>query len=131
MSNSKALEADSGEEYGEVENTIGDRPDLDLWHGADVLIENVAKVNKNTIVVINAPAVVNLPWLDKVKAVLFTGFPGAESGHAIADILFGKVNPSGHLPFSWGGIDDYSTKIEHLANKTKDDDGIEYRYGNQ
>ena len=119
--------ADSGEEYGEVENTIGDRPDLDLWHGADVLIENVAKVNKNTIVVINAPAVVNLPWLDKVKAVIFTGFPGAESGHAIADILFGKVNPSGHLPFAWGGIDDYSTKIEHLANKTLDN-GTEYRY---
>jgi len=94
--------ADSGEEYLVVENTIGDRPDLDLFHGANDLIEKIAEVNNNTIVVINAPSVVNLPWLDKVKAVIFSGFPGAETGHAIADILFGEVNPSGHLPYVCG-----------------------------
>ena len=110
--------ADSGEEYAVVENTIGDRLDLDLWHGANELIEKVAKANPNTIVVINAPAVVNLPWLDKVKSVIFSGFGGAESGHAIADILFGEVNPSAHLPFVWGLLDDYPTKIDHLANLT-------------
>ena len=121
------VKADSGEEYAEVENTIGDRPDLDLWHGGNVLIEKVARANKNTIVVINAPAVVNLPWLDKVKAVIFSGFPGMESGNAIADILFGEVNPSAHLPFAWGGIDDYGTKIEHLANKSLIN-GKEFRY---
>ena len=110
--------ADSGEEYAVVENTIGDRLDLDLWHGANELIEKVAKANPNTIVVINAPAVVNLPWLDKVKSVIFSGFGGAESGHAIADILFGEVNPSAHLPFVWGLLDDYPTKIDYLANLT-------------
>ena len=124
--------ADSGEEYGYVENTIGDRPDLDLWHGANLLIQKVAKVNKNIIVVIDAPAVVNVPWLDDVKAVIFSGFPGAEAGHAIADILFGEVNPSGHLPFTWAEIDDYCTKIEHIANQTKLPNGktyaAEYRY---
>ena len=126
------VKADSGEEYAVVENSIGDRIDLDLWHGGNELIEKVAETNQNTIVVINAPAVVNLPWLEKVKAVIFSGFPGAESGHAIADILFGKVNPSGHLPFVWGEIDDYPTKIENLTDysilpngKTYKD---EYRY---
>ena len=126
------VKADSGEEYADVENTIGDRPDLDLWHGGNELIENVAKVNENTIVVINAPAVVNLPWLDKVKAVIFSGFPGAESGHAIADILFGEVNPSAHLPFVWAEMDDYCTKIK-LENTTyikekKNQYRREYRY---
>jgi beta-glucosidase len=124
--------ADSGEEYGYVENTIGDRPDLDLWHGADELIKKVAQVNKNVIVVIDAPAVVNVPWLNKVKAVIFSGFAGAESGHAIADVLFGVVNPSGHLPFTWAEIDDYCTKIENIANQTILPNGktyaAEYRY---
>ena len=77
------VQADSGEEYGKVENTKGDRPDLKSWHGGDFLVESVAKVNKNTIVIINAPATVNVPWLDQVKGVIFAGFPGAESGNGI------------------------------------------------
>ena len=110
--------ATSGEEYSVVENTIGDRLNLDLWHGANELIGNISKVNNNTIVVINAPSVVNLPWIDSVKAVLFSGFPGAEAGHAIADILFGKANPSGHLPYTWANLKQYCTKISFLDNLT-------------
>ena len=104
--------ADSGEEYLQVENTIGDRPNLDLWHGGDELIEKVVSVNKNVIVIINAPSVVNIPWLDKVRAVIYSGFPGAESGNAIANVLFGIDNFSGHLPFVWGKLENYPTKIE-------------------
>ena len=126
------VKADSGEEYLVVENSIGDRISLDAWHGGNELIESIASVNKNIIVVINAPAVISVPWLDKVKAVVFSGFPGAESGHAIADILFGEVYPSGHLPYAWGGIDDYGTKITHLVNYSICETGQtyanEYRY---
>jgi len=68
----------------------------------------------------------------KVKAVVFSGFPGAEAGNAIANILFGEVNPSGHLPYAWGGIDDYGTKIDHLTNFSITETGKtykdEYRY---
>ena len=106
----------SGEEYLAVENTIGDRADLNVFHNGNELIEKCAEINKNIIVVINAPAVVNLPWRDKVKAIIYSGFPGAESGNAIADVLFGEVNPSGHLPFVWGEHDDYPFKIDHLDN---------------
>ena len=126
--------ATSGEEFVVLKQSIGDRKDLDLWYGANTLIEEVAKVNSNTIVVINAPATVNLPWLDKVRAVIFSGFPGAESGNAIADIIFGKVNPSGHLPFVWGKDEDYCAQIPFLENLDKDNTDPEktwkdiYRY---
>ena len=126
------IKANSGEGLEVVENSDGDRLDLDVWHNGNMLVENVAQVNPNVIVVINAPAVVNLPWLDKVKAVIFSGFPGAESGHAIADVLFGVVNPSGHLPYVWGNLDDYCTKIEKLKDYTIQESGktyeLEYRY---
>ena len=122
------VKADSGEEYLVVENSTGDRISLDVWHGGNELVESIAKVNKNVIVVIDAPAVVNVPWLDKVKGVIFSGFPGAESGHAIADILFGEVYPSGHLPYAWGGIDDYGTKITHLVNYSISETGVPYTY---
>ena len=110
--------ATSGEEFVVLKQSIGDRKDLDLWYNANELIENITEVNNNTIVVINAPATVNLPWLDKVRAVIFSGFPGAESGNAIADIIFGKENPSGHLPFVWGKDEDYPGQIPELENLT-------------
>ena len=125
------VKANSGEDLLVLENSKGDREDLNVWYGGNELIEKVAEVNKNIIVVINAPAVVNVPWLDKVKAVIFSGFAGAESGHAIADILFGNENPSGHLPYVWGKEDDYCTKIK-LKNTTLLENGKtfeeEYRY---
>ena len=125
------VKANSGEGVLDLEKSRGDREDLNVWHKGNELIEKVAEVNENIIVVINAPSVVNLPWLDKVKGILFSGFAGAEAGHAIADILFGKENPSGHLPYVWGKEDDYFTKIklkntEILENgKTYEE---EYRY---
>ena len=105
------VQADSGEEYGNVENSKGDRFDLDAWHGGNSLVEAVSKANKNTIVIVNAPATVSVPWLDQIKGLIFAGFPGAESGNGIADVLFGEVNPSGHLPFVWAEMNDYCTKI--------------------
>ena len=123
------IQADSGEEYGKVENSVGDRPDLDAWHGGNKLVSSVVNANKNTIVVINAPATVSVPWLDNVKGVLFTGFPGAESGNAIADVLFGEVNPSGHLPFTWAEMDDYCTKISELGKGNRNpNDKFKYDY---
>jgi beta-glucosidase len=125
------VKADSGEKVLDLENSRGDREDLNVWHKGNELIEKIAKVNENVIVVINAPSVVNVPWIDKVKGVLFSGFAGAEGGHAIADILFGNENPSGHLPYVWGKEDDYFTKIK-LKNTTIQENGKtfeeEYRY---
>ena len=112
------VKASSGEEFGILKEAIGDRRDLDVWYGGNELINNITKINKNVIVVINAPATVNLPWKDDVRAIIFSGFPGAESGNAIADILFGTVNPSGHIPFVWAIDENYGPQIPHLENLT-------------
>jgi len=78
-----------------------DVPDLSLPNGQDALIEAVAAANPNTIVVLQTGGPVRMPWLNDVKAVVEAWYPGARGGEAIADVLFGKVNPSGRLPVSF------------------------------
>lgn len=74
-----------------------DRQDLALAPGQDALIEAVAAANERIVVVLANPDAVLMPWLPRVKAVLETFFAGQAMGGAVADILFGKVNPSGKL----------------------------------
>jgi beta-glucosidase len=70
--------------------------------GQDELIARIAATNKNTIVVVTAGGGVNMaPWVDGVPAVLHAWYPGQEGGTALAEILFGEVNPSGHLPVTF------------------------------
>ena len=75
-----------------------DRDDIDLPGKQDILIHEVAKVSKRTIVVINAGSPVAMPWLNEVDAVVFTWFAGQEMGDALVDLLMGDVEPSGRLP---------------------------------
>jgi beta-glucosidase len=74
-----------------------DRTDLQLPGDQNALIARVAAANPRTVVVLNAGSAVEMPWLDQVAAVVLAGYPGQEAGNAIADILFGDVNPSGKL----------------------------------
>ena len=67
--------------------------------GQDELIQKIAAVNKNTIVVVTAGGGVDMtPWLDRVPGVLQAWYAGQEGGTALAEILFGATNPSGRLP---------------------------------
>jgi len=75
-----------------------DRDDIDLPGKQDILIHEVAKVSKRTIVVINAGSPVAMPWLNDVDAVVCTWFAGQEMGDALVDLLMGDVEPSGRLP---------------------------------
>ncbi|WP_441602792.1 MULTISPECIES: beta-glucosidase [unclassified Dyella] len=78
-----------------------DTPDLSLPDNQDALVDAVAKANPRTIVVLENSGPVAMPWLDQVGAVLETWYPGGDGGKAIANLLSGKVNPSGRLPVSW------------------------------
>ena len=78
-----------------------DVPDLSLPSGQDELIEAVAAANPNTVVVLETGGPVNMPWLDHSAAVLEAWYSGAAGADAIADVLFGVVNPSGRLPITF------------------------------
>jgi beta-glucosidase len=67
----------------------------------DRLIRAVAAANPRTIVLLQSPGPVTMPWLRRVPAVLEAWWPGEEGGNAVADVLFGRVNPSGRLPVTY------------------------------
>ncbi|MBA3943736.1 MAG: glycoside hydrolase family 3 C-terminal domain-containing protein [Herpetosiphonaceae bacterium] len=79
-----------------------DRPNLDLPNEQDQLIREVAAANPNTIVVLTTSAAVKTStWQQSATAILDAWYPGQEQGNAIADVLFGDVNPAGKLPVTF------------------------------
>lgn len=78
-----------------------DRETMTMPEGHVRLIETVADANPNTVVVLFCGSVVETPWLDKVKAVLYMGLPGQAGGAAVANLLTGAANPSGKLTETW------------------------------
>ncbi len=72
----------------------------------DDLINAVASENKKTVVVLETGGAVLMPWADKVNAILEAWYPGSAGGEAIANLLTGKVNPSGHLPITFAKTKD-------------------------
>lgn len=101
------------------------------------LVEEVAAVNPNTIVVLNVSQPVAMPWIDKVKAVLQMWWPGDEGGWATARLLLGKSSPAGRLPMTWGKrLEDYpATDPQHpershtgVNGKTVYSEGVDVGY---
>jgi len=78
-----------------------DLKNLSLPDNQDALIEAVAAANPHTIVVLETGGAVLMPWLDKVSAVVEAWYPGIRGSEAIANVLFGDVNPSGRLPITF------------------------------
>ncbi|KAJ9637203.1 hypothetical protein H2201_001601 [Coniosporium apollinis] len=114
------VNADSGEGYISVDGNEGDRQNLTLWLNGETLIQNVTARCNNTVVVIHSvgPVLtntfVNNP---NVTAILWAGLPGEQSGNSIADILYGRVNPAGKLPFTIGASRrDYGTDLLYQPN---------------
>ena len=84
-----------------LESEGKDRASLSLPEGQDALIEAVAKVNKRVVVVIQGGGPALMPWADKVSAIAHAWYAGQEGGLAMADVLLGRVNPSGKLPVTF------------------------------
>jgi beta-glucosidase len=81
----------------EQETEALDKRTLALPGQQDDLVRAVADAARRTVVLINAATPVLMPWLDQVDAVLWVGLPGQEGGHAVADVLLGRVEPTGRL----------------------------------
>ncbi len=80
----------------------GDRADLALPERERELIRRAARASKKTVVVLEGGSAILVDdWIDSVDALLMVWYPGREGGHAIANVLFGDVNPSGRLPVSF------------------------------
>ncbi|HEX3614935.1 MAG TPA: glycoside hydrolase family 3 C-terminal domain-containing protein [Solirubrobacteraceae bacterium] len=75
-----------------------DLTSISLPNNQDAMIEAVAAANPNTIVVLNTGGPVLMPWLSSVKSVIEDWYPGQDDGSAIAAVLYGDIDPSGHLP---------------------------------
>jgi beta-glucosidase len=78
-----------------------DLPNLSLPDNQDTMIDQVASANPHTIVVIESGTAVTMPWIDKVSGVLEAWFAGSKGADAVANILFGDVNPSAKLPMTF------------------------------
>jgi beta-glucosidase len=85
----------------DTETEAADRPGLNLPSAQNELISAVAAANPHTVVVVNAGAPVAMPWLSQVASVVDAWYPGESNGTALAAVLFGAVNPSGHLPVTF------------------------------
>ena len=88
----------ASDNYGHEE---ADNTSLNLPNNQDALISAVAAANPNTIVVLNDNAAILMPWLNQVAGVFEGFYDGQDWGTAIAALLFGDVNPSGHLPVTF------------------------------
>ncbi|MFJ1924838.1 MULTISPECIES: glycoside hydrolase family 3 C-terminal domain-containing protein [unclassified Streptomyces] len=83
-----------------------DRESLALPEGQDALVRAVVRANPRTLVVVNSGGPVALPWHSRVPALLLAWFPGQEAGGGLADVLFGRAEPGGRLPTTWGAAQD-------------------------
>jgi beta-glucosidase len=90
-----------GEERGTRFNPGGDRLDLDMPAAQRQLVEALLATGKPVVAVLTGGSALAVPWLaERAAAVVYAWYPGAEGGHAVADVLFGDVNPAGRLPIT-------------------------------
>ena len=78
-----------------------DRKQLALPYEQDKVVEAIAAVNQNIVFVNISGNAVEMPWIDKVPGIIQGWYIGSEAGNALADVIFGKVNPSGKLPMTF------------------------------
>ena len=114
-----------------------DRFGLELPYNQDQVISRLSKINKNLIVVNISGNAVAMPWVNDVATIVQTWYLGSESGNAIASVLFGDINPSGKLPFSFPvrltdigahKLGEYPGRKEDIANK-RDTVDVTYNEG--
>ena len=128
------VNADSGEGYIDWDGNIGDRNNLTFWDNGDVLVTSVSALCNNTILVIHStgPVLVGAYKTNpNITAILWAGIPGEQSGNSIADVLYGRVNPTAKLPFTLAETrEDYGTDILYIPNEGTGAPQVNFTEGN-
>jgi beta-glucosidase len=93
-----------------------DRDTMKMPEGHLKLIDTVSVANPNTVIVLCSGSVVECPWADRVKAILYMGLSGQAGGEAIVDLLFGKSNPCGKLAESWPAVYEDCVTADNYRN---------------
>ncbi|MET0245941.1 MAG: glycoside hydrolase family 3 C-terminal domain-containing protein, partial [Sphingomonas sp.] len=104
-----------------------DRTSLDLPGDQNRLVEAVTTANPRSVVVVNAGAAMTMPWAEKAAAILDMWLPGEGGSAALADILFGRVNPSGKLPVSFLARTE-DDRVELKGSRATYSDGLQVGY---
>lgn len=108
----------------EYESEGFDRVNLDMPESHNKLIEEVAKVNENVVVVLLCGAPIVMPWEDKVKGILLAYLGGQGTGTACANLLYGKANPSGKLAETFPVSLEDNSSFNYFPGGTR---SVEYR----
>lgn len=106
-----------------------DRKDMNLPYGQDELIEALLEVRPDMVIVMYAGSPVKMPWKTKAKAILWSYYAGMEGGNAIAEVLFGRMNPSGKLAETF--IEDINDCPAHSIGEFGKEDCVKYTEGIQ
>ena len=106
------------------ESEAVDREHMGLPEGHNRMIDAVVHANPNTVVVLLGGSPMELPWADKVKAILYMGLSGQAGGQAAANLLTGRVNPSGKLTETWP-----LSYADVVSKETFGKRNVEYREG--
>lgn len=104
-----------------------DRDGMKLPYAQDELIEALLAVRPDTIITIVAGSPVEMPWRNKAKAILWCYYAGMETGHAMAEVLFGDVNPNGKLPESFPA--EYTDTVTYKNGEFGKEDCVTYQEG--
>ena len=131
------VNSDAGEWYIQVDQNFGDRNNLTFWKGGDQLLDTVLGNSSNVVIVIHSVGAVILDKYEhhpNVTAIVWAGLPGEQSGNSITDVLYGRVNPGGKLPFTIGKRrEDYGTDVLYTPDESvpqlqfKEGNFIDYR----
>lgn len=88
-----------------------------LPDGQDDLIRDLSERSDRVIVVVNSGGEVDVPWLDDVEALVMSWYPGQEGGRVMADIISGRISPSGRLPFTFWGNEKKNPSYGHYGTR--------------
>ena len=99
---------------GDYEKEGRDRTTMDMPEGYDALISAVLAVQPSAIIVTQAGTPISMPWRSEAHSMIHSWYGGNESGNALADVIFGKANPSGKLPMTFPDRLENTASFLHL-----------------